>query len=235
MSASALELADLALTLGYERGPSGELRTRDPDPRDVRTPAFHLVRTAEGNRWLTSAALPPAQRAALEATLHSEPAVPLADLEGAPLQIEAVLRDLLGAGSLYRGPAFVFPGALAPPAAAVSLVDDPRSLRPVAQLAWVRDALVAAHPLCVARNLDGDVVAVCHSSRSHPSAAAAGVETAEGYRGAGLGTAVVLGWAAAARAEGRVPLYGTSWSNAPSRAIAKKLGLVMFGEEIHPA
>lgn len=234
MSASALELADLLLDLGYERGAAGELRTRDSDPRDVRTPAFHLVRTAEGNRWLTSGALLPDQRAALEAALRGEPVVPLAHLESTPPLIEDALARILPGTTLSRGPAFVFPDRVPAPAVEVVHVLESANLPTALQLTWVREAGPAAHPLCVARNSSGEVVAVCHSSRSLPNAAAAGVETAEAYRRAGLGTAVVAGWAAAVRDQGREPHYGTSWENAASRAIARKLALVMFAEEIHP-
>lgn len=232
----ALALAEGTLNLGYERGAGGELLTRSTDPADVTTVAFHLVRTPEGNRWLVSEALPPATRAALEAALRAEPVVALADLDASPPRIERTLADLLpgsAAPTLYRGPAFVFPEALVPPRVPVELMVEPRSLRTVRQLDWVRDALPAAHPLCVARNTEGEVVAVCHSSRSDASAAAAGVETAEAYRARGLGTAVVAGWAAALRAEGRLPLYGTTWDNTASRAIATRLGLAMFGEDVH--
>jgi hypothetical protein len=44
---------------------------------------------------------------------------------------------------------------------------------------------------------------------------------------------VVAGWAAAVRAEGRLPLYGTSWANRASRGIARNLGLVLYGEDCH--
>jgi predicted GNAT family acetyltransferase len=98
----------------------------------------------------------------------------------------------------------------------------------------VREALPGAFPLCVALEA-GAVVAVCHSSRSTRTAAAAGVETAEAHRSRGLGTAVVAGWARAVRAEGREPFYGTSWANLASRGIARRLGLIQFGEDVHPA
>ena len=40
---------------------------------------------------------------------------------------------------------------------------------------------------------------------------------------AGLATAV---WGTAIRATGRTPIYSASWSNGPSLAVARKLGLV---------
>ena len=99
------------------------------------------------------------------------------------------------------------------------------------ELAWIRDASAAEHPLAVIRNADGEVVAVCHSARLTPAAAEAGVETATAYRGRGFAGAVVLCWAQAVVAQGRLPLYSTNWTNHASRAVARKLGLTMFGED----
>ncbi|MSP22770.1 MAG: GNAT family N-acetyltransferase [Dehalococcoidia bacterium] len=213
------------------------LHARDPDPGDMRRPLFHLVRTTEGNRWALSARLSGKQRASLEAAFRGEPTVPaLTALEASASLSGAALESILGSPALideHRGTAFTFPEVLTPPASEIELVNDPRWLATVPQLAWVREATAAAHPLCVARNSMGEVVAVCHSSRSIPNAAVAGVETAEAFRGRGLGIAVVAGWAAAVRAEGRQPFYGTSWSNAASLGIARRLGLVMFGEDYH--
>ena len=237
---TALALAKFSFDLGYVRDATGLLlHTRDPDPRDRQSPLFHLVRTVEGNRWLLSAALTEAQRATLEVALRSEAVLPsLERLEDQPPAIEgavARLLDLTEPLEVYRGPAFVFPATIPAPSVEVALIEDPRELVTTPALAWIREATPAAHPLCVARNLHGEVVAVCHSSRSTSTAAAAGVETDEAYRGHGLGTGVVAGWAVAVRSESREPFYGTTWTNLASRAIARKLRLVLFGEDIHPA
>ena len=44
---------------------------------------------------------------------------------------------------------------------------------------------------------------------------------------------VVAGWARAVREAGVEPLYSTSWQNAASRAVARKLALVPFGSDVH--
>ena len=62
---------------------------------------------------------------------------------------------------------------------------------------------------------------------------ALGVETADGWRGRGLAGEAVSEWAREVRADGRIPLYSTSWSNDASRAVAEKLGLVHFGSDLH--
>lgn len=61
----------------------------------------------------------------------------------------------------------------------------------------------------------------------------AGVETARPYRGRGYAARVVAAWAREVRDMGRVPLYSTSWKNEASRAVARKLALICFGNDLH--
>jgi len=61
----------------------------------------------------------------------------------------------------------------------------------------------------------------------------AGVETAPPYRGRGHAAQVVAAWARAVLELGRVPLYSTSWQNEASRAVARKLSLIRFGDDLH--
>lgn len=79
----------------------------------------------------------------------------------------------------------------------------------------------------------GQAVSLCCSVRRTESAHEAGVETAHAARGRGHALAVVATWAAAVHAAGRVPLYSTSWENLASRAVARKLGLIQFGNDLH--
>ena len=73
----------------------------------------------------------------------------------------------------------------------------------------------------------------CCSVRISPQADEAGVETLEDYRGRGYATNVVAGWAIAVRELGRIPLYSTSWDNVVSQSVAKKLGLILYGVDLH--
>jgi predicted GNAT family acetyltransferase len=72
-------------------------------------------------------------------------------------------------------------------------------------------------------------VSVCFSARNGPLAAEAGVETLADFRGQGHAAAVTAAWAAQIQAEGRIPIYSTWWGNDASQAVARRLGLRMFG------
>ena len=99
---------------------------------------------------------------------------------------------------------------------------------------WLIDEIDAWAPAFVVMD-QGRVISLCHSSRTSDLAAEAGVETLEGYRGRGYAAAVTLAWAETVRAEGRIPLYSTSWENHASRALADRLGLALFGADLHLA
>jgi hypothetical protein len=233
---SPLTLADIHLDLLYVCDASGLILTsRDPS---VTAPLFHLIRTPAGNRWLLSAALSAAERHTINAALAAEPVLDsLGAIESHPPLLTGV-RALLasrGASTETRGPgpAFAFPDLLPQPTANTEILRDPATTTTVPDLAWLRGTAPHEHPLAVARNSSGEVVAICHSARSTPGAAEAGVETAGDYRGRGLAGAVVISWATAVRGEGRIPIYSTQWTNLASRAVARKLGLITFGEDVH--
>lgn len=131
----------------------------------------------------------------------------------------------------HRGPAYWLP---------------PQAVRSAEGVVDVRSSRLPLHPELVARGWgrseaapylgivrDGQVVAVCYSSRDGDAACEAGVETATSYRGRTLGELAVRAWAAAVQASGRMALYSTSWDNAASRRIAAKLGAEEYGENWH--
>jgi hypothetical protein len=228
VSTSAVGLAELHLDLLYERDAEGWIaRCRNYDGP---APLVHFVRTAEDNRWLLAASIRSHERVEVQAALEALP-IGFDDPEQRPPDTRA-LQDVLGREArVERGPAFAFPDVLSEPSRRAELLLDPHLTRTVPELAWVRAAKPHEQPLATARNDRGEVVAVCHSSRATAAGAEAGVETASDYRGGGLAGEVTLAWAAAVRAEGRTPLYSTDWSNLASRAVARKLGLVMYGED----
>ena len=80
---------------------------------------------------------------------------------------------------------------------------------------------------------DGKTVSVCCSVRMTPQAHEAGVETHPAFRGRGYAARAVAAWAKTVYEMARVPLYSTSWENEPSRTLAKKLGLIQYGVDLH--
>jgi predicted GNAT family acetyltransferase len=83
--------------------------------------------------------------------------------------------------------------------------------------------------------VDGHAVSVCCSVRETAEAFEAGVETVAAHRRRGYAPRAVTAWAREVRAMGRVPLYSTSWQNEASRAVARTLGLIHFGTDLHIA
>jgi RimJ/RimL family protein N-acetyltransferase len=83
----------------------------------------------------------------------------------------------------------------------------------------------------VATVVQDTAVSICFCARLNPQAAEAGVETTEAARGYGYASAAVAGWAAAMRQHGVIPLYSTSWANVASQGVARKLGMVCYGED----
>ena len=234
MSRDSLELARLHLNALYERD-ADDFITASCDAK-VSPPCFHLVRTSAGNHWLLRATLDAAQRARLAAILLLEPQViDCADARAHPPALEAIraiLADYAPAESEYRGPAFVFPDQLPPSPRAELLGDRGRAPRE-GPFAWLREADEASGPIALVRSASGDVVSVCYSARATSVVAEAGVRTLEEHRGHGYGRMAVIAWAAAVRQDGRTPLYSTQWENIASRALASRLGLICYGEDLH--
>lgn len=199
-------------------------------------PRFHLVRTPGGIRWLLGARLEPARRERLASILSVQPPISdCADAQTHPPDLEtigAALAEHTAVVHVYRGLAFFFPDQLLTSNRA-ELLADLREAPREGQFAWLRHAGEASHPIAIVRAHNGDVASVCYSARSSSAAAEAGVETVEDYRSQGYGSMAVVGWAAALRQGGRVPLYSTHWENVASRALAGRLGLIWYAEDLH--
>ena len=78
---------------------------------------------------------------------------------------------------------------------------------------------------------DGRAVSVCRSARITAAAHEAGVESLPGFRGRGYAVKVTEAWAHEVQSLGRLPLYSTSWDNAASQAVARKLKLEFIGSD----
>jgi len=224
-----LDLARMQVAALYVHDARGRLlRANEPDP-DIEAPRFLLSRTTVGNLWRTRHDLSDDLVAKLERLAADEPVV--ADLREPPRHAAAyaeLLERHAPLGDCYAGPAYYLP-ELVSQTGAVTIVSENAGLLQAHFPLTLRN-VVPLEPV-VAVVADGVAVATCSSVRFTAPVAEAGVHTVEGYRGRGYGAEVVRGWAAAIRATGRLPLYSTWWANAPSLAVAKKLGAVRYAVE----
>lgn len=207
-------------------------------------PLVHVGRTRLGNVWRFRGDLPASLVCDLARLLGRE--APLASSAGPePLErleaIRRVLQAAVGAVRAWRGPAFRFPPLIEVPDGSAELVEigeDRSGLLSRGFADWIPE--VAERQPCLAALEGGFAAALCCSSRPREVAsgasclaAEAGVETRPRDRGRGHAPRVVAAWARAVRAGGGEPMYSTSWDNRPSRAVARKLGLVAYGEDLH--
>ena len=109
--------------------------------------------------------------------------------------------------------------------------DSGRARRARLDLPQARRDIIPYRTPIVALVEEGYPTSVCFCARRSDIAAEAGLETAVGFRGRGLGSRVAAAWALEVRASGRVPLYSTSWSNGASLAVARKLGLLAYASQ----
>jgi hypothetical protein len=187
--------------------------TREPGGR--RAPSFVLVRGQRECAWAVNADVADARE--LDALAREE--LPTADLRAEPRHADRY-RAL---GAVEAGPCFMFPEQLA---GETRVVSDERELGRFR--GWNVGDLEAGYGPLLAIDIDGSPASICFCARRTDIAAEAGLETAAAYRGRGLAPLVTAAWACTVRASGRIPLYSTSWSNAASLAVARKLGLVGF-------
>lgn len=231
MTFRQLELMDLHLDALFTRDADGRLRSiNEPDGLDA--PRFWMGRTPLGNRWRMRYDLAAPLAAELERLSAGEPVT--AEFEPAPRMREPIMALLAGYAPIvdeYRGPAYILPDDLAQNDDAVIVTSATASVLE-RWFGWLVQCAGDAACGPVAAVLDGgDAVAVCHCARITPRACEAGVETVEGYRGHGYAPQAVTAWAAAVRQTGRLPLYSTWWDNLASRAVARRLGMLQYGED----
>ena len=206
------------------------LTTNEPDPPPA--PRLYLGRTTAGNLWRLRHDLPETIARDLDAVLRAEP--PATDLTQPPhvlQELSAFLAQQTPVTATSLGPAWRFPEPLPDPHPDIVRITPENDTvvrdvfpRLAADLPWSQP--------CVAILRDGRLASICFSSRNTPEAAEAGLETLEPFRGHGYAPAVATAWAHAVRAEGRIPLYSTDWDNLASRAVARKLGLVLYGADL---
>lgn len=227
------QLLDLQIDALFTHDPDGRIRAIN-EPGGGPAPRFFFGRTRAGNRWRVRHDLPGDVARRLDALAAAEPIAD--DLQAEPRNLAgflATLREVGEVQSVWSGPAYRFPDALPPPGDTTRLALADLSL--LRQLGWNAETEArefAAREPYLAVIADGGAVSVCFSARLTARAAEAGVETLATHRGRGHAPAVVAAWVRAVRATGRIPLYSTSWDNAASRAVARKLGLIMYGADL---
>lgn len=207
---------DVAGRITSTREPSGE-----PGP------LFSLVRGRNGCVWAVGFDVTDQVAVELDRLARWEP--PVVSFDEAPVHARRYIELLSASGrpvDVSFGPAFEFP-ELDAGADDVVVVEDERLLRRHFS-GWVTGEIGAGRSPVVAAVENGWPVSICFCARSSAEAAEAGLETAATFRGRGLGPRVTAAWARAVRASGRIPLYSTSWGNAASLAVARKLGLVAY-------
>ena len=202
------------------------------EPSGAPAPRFFLGRTASGVFWWFRHDVDAALRREVIAAIRDDVApAPPTDAVSAS-RFESILARVEPVRRTETGPAFCFPPSLPGGTTATVRMSEANAhlLTPLLE-PWLPD-VQASQPL-VALVADGRAVAVCASVRQTAVAYEAGVETHPSYRRRGYGAAVAAGWAQAVRELGRIPLYSTSWENEASRAVARKLGLICFGSDLH--
>lgn len=239
---SDLEWMELHARALYTHDEHGRIAESN-EPRIHRAPApwFYLGRTRHGSLWRFRGGLAVDAVRELARLAAAEPWAE--DVERDPERLDPMLQ-LLGErvriNSVWRGPAFRFPDPLPDqaepekdPGPVVSLA--PADATRLEDFPVLVEALAERLPCTAA--LDGErVVSVCYCASSPASdspAVEAGVDTLPGFRGRGLAPRVVAAWAEALRAQGWLPLYSTSWENRASRAVARKLRLILVGSDLH--
>ena len=206
--------------------------TRVNEPSGKAAPRFFIGRTPHGNEWRLRDDVDAALARELESACAAEPTGEqfLTPPYGST-PFEAILGRFAPIERKWAGPVYWIPHDV-PVSSDTVLVTDANAnvLRPHLE-PWLSDVALGL-PL-VALVVDGHAVSICGSVRTTAVADEAGVDTPLEFRGRGYAGQVVAAWARIVREAGRVALYSTSWENTASQAVARKLGLVRFGTDLH--
>lgn len=228
---SDMELINLQATTSFLYDQRGRmLGINEPEP-DKPAPRLFLGRTTAGNTWRFRHDLPASLVSELERLLQTEPIA--TDLRQPPSILAGLVDTLARHGpvqSVSMGPAWQVPEEVEAPVGVVAIMHENVGVMR-RHFPWISSHLPAYQP-CRAVRVDGEAVSVCFSSRNGLEAAEAGVNTVEAFRGRGYAPSVVAAWARAVRESNRIPLYSTSWDNLASQAVARKLGLVLYGADL---
>jgi hypothetical protein len=224
---AALFVSDTDGRLRYIAEPGYEEAELEPAPR------FFMGRTKEGTVWRFRHDLPDDLARDIEDLCRFEPiATNMADLSTNMATIRATLQAHAPIIHEERGPAYWIPHNIVTPAAHVVQVSETNAYLLEANFPWklTSPSGLNTGPLAAAV-VQGNAVSICYCARLTTLAAEAGVETVKAARGHGYASAAVAAWASVVRQHGLLPLYSTSWANVASQGVARKLGMVRYGED----
>ncbi|HKP82699.1 MAG TPA: GNAT family N-acetyltransferase [Pyrinomonadaceae bacterium] len=204
------------------------------EPGAPRGPLVAVSKSLKDCAWAVRADVPPAIANEIDRLAQLE--IPPLDLQQGPTQSHRYIALLIARitpnqASVRKtiesdGPAFEFPARLIHAREVVVIENEQLLNRNFS--GWVPGEIEAGRGPVMAIVENGHPVSVCFCARRSDTAAEAGVETADAYRGRGYASRVTAAWALAVRNSGRVPLYSTIWSNKASLAVARKLKLSMY-------
>jgi hypothetical protein len=202
------------------------LRSRSPD--NLPAPRLFFGRTRGGHVLRFGEPVPASLVNEVTAIVGRQPAVNALPM---PPSLLAELRETLSAQAPVTaeggGPAYRFPDEIVVSPDVVEVTVDNLDL--VRQtFPWLYQNL-AGWGRCFAAVQGGAAVSICFSSRIGVQAMEAGLFTLPEFRGQGHAVAVTAAWGAAVRDAGRDPVYSTGWDNLASQAVARRVGLTMFG------
>ena len=203
------------------------LRSREPD--SYHGSWFFISRSMHATAWAVHAAISDATAQELDRLARQEP--PSRDLREPPVHAErylALIAHERGADAVQTvsGPAFVFPERIEPVSGIVEIHDEAALNHHLK--GWLPGEIAAGRAPVMAVVEDGFAVSACCCARLTDKDAEAGLDTAEAFRRRGFAVRVTAAWALAIRASGRVPRYGTAWTNEASLGVARKLGLIQY-------
>lgn len=230
-AAGPTDLAYMALQVDvlYRLDAAGRLRCIN-EAHEPPAPRFFMGRTRHGNLCRFRYDLPDELCQKLERLCAAEPVT--TDFTAPPIHAAAIKEALAShapVGDEYRGPAYWIPAGYSIPPHVVLITEANQHLL-LSGFSEMVPVTGTGGPITAAV-VDDTAVAVCHTARITAAAAEAGVKTLLDSRGQGHATAAVVGWAAAIRQSGRLPLYSTWWENHASQGVARKLGMVFYGED----
>jgi GNAT acetyltransferase-like protein len=221
------ELLQVQIETLFTQDARGRL-VRVNEPNGKPAPRFFLGTTADGNEWRARHDVDDAIMLELEALVRAEPTGVVEPRDSTKYQ--EVLARVAPVENVWTGPAYWFQGELpdAPPAVPITRANRDL-LRPHLE-EWLVD--VGYREAMFAVVIEGHAVSIASSVRTSLTADEVGVETAPAYRGLGYARQAVVAWARAIRSLNRIALYSTSWENLASQALARSLGLTMYGADL---